>query len=231
MGLDAGDVVGARQHPLSQPQRKPQEDDQHRHREPKAPAPDPRPFRPPRAVVAHCQDQQPEDQDADQRRAHQHDPPQQRDVARRGARGLSVLCPPPHAASSGTTAPANALCQKPLTQRECPCARDAPGNSDAALPTRSRNMSPSTTPRPRSPCPAIRCTRLMVAFPIALAFSTFGADAMYWLTADEFWPRVALWATARPLAWGPGRDHRHDRIADGARHPLRAASWTHFILA
>ena len=61
---------------------------------------------------------------------------------------------------------------------------------------------------------------MMVAFPIALAFSTFGADAMYWLTADAFLAaRRAVGDRCGAFLVGPGRDHRHDRVADGARHP------------
>ena len=73
---------------------------------------------------------------------------------------------------------------------------------------------------------------MMVAFPIALAFSTFGADAMYWLTADEFWPRVALWATGAAFGLGvlAGITGTVELLmVPGIR--IRAASWTHFILA
>lgn len=73
---------------------------------------------------------------------------------------------------------------------------------------------------------------MMVAFPIALAFCTFGADAMYWLTADAFWPRVALWATGAAFGLGvlAGLAGTVELLmVPGIR--IRAASWTHFILA
>ena len=73
---------------------------------------------------------------------------------------------------------------------------------------------------------------MMVAFPIALCFCTLGADALYWLTGDAFWPRAALWATGIAflmsvlagitgtveLLWVPGIR-------------VRSTSWSHFILA
>jgi len=73
---------------------------------------------------------------------------------------------------------------------------------------------------------------MMVAFPIALAFSVFGADAFYWLTGDEFWPRVALWAAG--FAFGMGvlagvTGTIELLMVPGIR--IRSASWTHFILA
>ncbi|TJZ94129.1 DUF2231 domain-containing protein [Paracoccus gahaiensis] len=73
---------------------------------------------------------------------------------------------------------------------------------------------------------------MMVAFPIALAFSVFGADGMYWLTGDEFWPRVALWAAG--VAFGIGviagvTGTIELLMVPGIR--IRSASWTHFILA
>jgi len=73
---------------------------------------------------------------------------------------------------------------------------------------------------------------MMVAFPIALAFSTLGADAMYWLTADAFWPRVALWATGAAFGLGvlAGIAGTIELLmVPGIR--IRASSWTHFILA
>ncbi|MFN3275413.1 MAG: DUF2231 domain-containing protein [Paracoccus sp. (in: a-proteobacteria)] len=73
---------------------------------------------------------------------------------------------------------------------------------------------------------------MMVAFPIALAFSTLGADGMYWLTGDEFWPRVALWAAGIAFALGvlAGIAGTVELLmVPGIR--IRSASWTHFILA
>lgn len=73
---------------------------------------------------------------------------------------------------------------------------------------------------------------MMVAFPIALAFSTLGADGMYWLTGDEFWPRVALWAAGIAFVLGvlAGIAGTVELLmVPGIR--IRSASWTHFILA
>lgn len=73
---------------------------------------------------------------------------------------------------------------------------------------------------------------MMVAFPIALAFLTLGADAMYWWSADAFWPRVALWTAGIGFAMGvlAGITGTIELlIVPGIR--IRAPSWTHFILA
>lgn len=73
---------------------------------------------------------------------------------------------------------------------------------------------------------------MMVAFPIALAFSTLGADAMYWFSGEEFWPRVALWSSGVAFLVGfiAGVTGTVELLmAPGIR--IRSASWTHFILA
>jgi uncharacterized membrane protein len=73
---------------------------------------------------------------------------------------------------------------------------------------------------------------MMVAFPITLAFSTFGADAFYWWTGDAFWPRVALWAAGFSFLMGvlAGISGTVELLmVPGIR--IRSASWTHFILA
>lgn len=73
---------------------------------------------------------------------------------------------------------------------------------------------------------------MLVAFPIALAFCTLGADAMYWLTADAFWPRAAIWAAGVSFLMGvlAGLAGTVELLAvPGIR--IRAASWTHFVLA
>lgn len=73
---------------------------------------------------------------------------------------------------------------------------------------------------------------MMVAFPIALAFSTLGADAMYWFSGEEFWPRVALWSSGMAFFIGmiAGFTGTVELLmAPGIR--IRSASWTHFILA
>ncbi|MDR5651453.1 DUF2231 domain-containing protein [Ruixingdingia sedimenti] len=73
---------------------------------------------------------------------------------------------------------------------------------------------------------------MLVTFPIALCICTFGADLVYWLTGDPFWPRVALWAAG--VGFGMGvlagvTGTAELLLVPGIR--IRAASWTHFILA
>ena len=73
---------------------------------------------------------------------------------------------------------------------------------------------------------------MMVAFPIAAAFGTLGADLLYWWTGDEFWARAALWAIGSGFWLGlmAGLAGTVELlIVPGIR--IRAASWTHFILA
>ncbi|MDO5704019.1 MAG: DUF2231 domain-containing protein [Paracoccus sp. (in: a-proteobacteria)] len=73
---------------------------------------------------------------------------------------------------------------------------------------------------------------MMVAFPIALCMSTLGADAMYWLTGDTFWPRVAIWAAGVAFFIGVAAGIAGTvelLVVPGIR--IRSASWTHFILA
>lgn len=73
---------------------------------------------------------------------------------------------------------------------------------------------------------------MLVAFPIAMAFSTFGADATYWLTGDVFWARAALWASGMAFVFGvfAGVSGTVELLlVPGIRR--RAASWSHFIFA
>ncbi len=73
---------------------------------------------------------------------------------------------------------------------------------------------------------------MMVAFPITLAFCAFTADALYWWTGDDFWPRVALWCTGVGFLVGvlAGIVGTLELlIVPGIR--IRSASWNHFILA
>jgi len=73
---------------------------------------------------------------------------------------------------------------------------------------------------------------MLVAFPIALCVSTLGADALYWWTGDLFWPRVALWASGVGFLMGILAGFAGTAellLVPGIR--IRAASWTHFILA
>lgn len=73
---------------------------------------------------------------------------------------------------------------------------------------------------------------MMVAFPIAAAFGTLGADIFYWWTGDAFWARAALWAIGTGFWLGvlAGIAGTIELlIVPGIR--IRTASWTHFILA
>ncbi|MFV3130899.1 DUF2231 domain-containing protein [Niveispirillum sp. KHB5.9] len=73
---------------------------------------------------------------------------------------------------------------------------------------------------------------MLVTYPIALTFSTLGADALYWWTGDLFWPRAGLWAAGVGFIMGllAGVVGMVELlIVPGIR--IRAASWTHFILA
>jgi len=73
---------------------------------------------------------------------------------------------------------------------------------------------------------------MLVTFPIALCVSTLAADGLYWWTGDLFWPRVALWASGVGFLMGllAGIAGTAELLlVPGIR--IRAASWTHFILA
>lgn len=73
---------------------------------------------------------------------------------------------------------------------------------------------------------------MSVAFPIALTFCTFGADALYWLSGELFWARAAVWAAGTAFLFGLGA------AATGAAELLlvpgiriRAPAWTHAVIA
>lgn len=73
---------------------------------------------------------------------------------------------------------------------------------------------------------------MLVAFPIALAMCTLGADLLYWWTGDVFWARAALWATGVGFLMGvlAGISGTAELLwVPGIR--ARAPSWTHFIFA
>lgn len=73
---------------------------------------------------------------------------------------------------------------------------------------------------------------MLITYPIALAFLTFGADAMFWWTGDAFWPRAAVWTAGIGFIMGvvAGISGTVELlIVPGIR--IRAPSWTHFILA
>ncbi|MDP2085496.1 MAG: DUF2231 domain-containing protein [Gemmobacter sp.] len=73
---------------------------------------------------------------------------------------------------------------------------------------------------------------MSVAFPVALTFCTFGADALYWWTGDLFWARAAVWAAGTAFLFGlaAGASGTLELLAvPGIRK--RAPAWTHFVLA
>ena len=73
---------------------------------------------------------------------------------------------------------------------------------------------------------------MLVAFPVALTTCTFGADALFWWTGDNFWARAALWASGAGFLLGvlAGIAGTVELLwVPGIR--ARASSWTHFIIA
>jgi uncharacterized membrane protein len=73
---------------------------------------------------------------------------------------------------------------------------------------------------------------MSVAFPVALTFCVFGADVLYWWTADAFWARSALWAAGTGFLFGmiAGFSGTAELLlVPGIR--ARAPAWTHFIIA
>lgn len=73
---------------------------------------------------------------------------------------------------------------------------------------------------------------MSVAFPVALTFCTFGADVFYWVTADLFWARAAVWAAGTGFLLGmiAGFSGTAELLlVSGIR--ARAPAWTHFIIA
>ena len=73
---------------------------------------------------------------------------------------------------------------------------------------------------------------MLVAFPIALTFSTLGADLLYMWTGNGFWAEAAGYAIFGAFALGvlAGITGTAELLlVRGIRN--RSASWTHFILA
>lgn len=73
---------------------------------------------------------------------------------------------------------------------------------------------------------------MLVTFPIALVVATLAADLFWWMTADPFFPRLALWTSG----WGFGcgvlagiAGTAELLAAAGIRR--RPESWTHAIAA
>jgi len=73
---------------------------------------------------------------------------------------------------------------------------------------------------------------MTVAFPVALTFCTFGADALYWLSGDVFWARAAMWAAGTAFLFGLAAALTGTAellLVPGIR--IRAPAWTHAIIA
>lgn len=73
---------------------------------------------------------------------------------------------------------------------------------------------------------------MSVAFPVALTFCAFGADLSYWWSGQERWAWAALWATGTAFLFGllAGASGTMELLmVPGIR--IRAAAWTHFVIA
>ena len=73
---------------------------------------------------------------------------------------------------------------------------------------------------------------MSVAFPVALTFCAFGADLFYWWSGEERWAWAALWASGTAFLFGllAGATGTTELLmVPGIR--IRAAAWTHFVIA
>ncbi len=73
---------------------------------------------------------------------------------------------------------------------------------------------------------------MSVAFPVALTFCGFGADLFYWWSGEERWAWAALWAVGTAFLFGllAGITGTMELLlVPGIR--IRAAAWTHFVIA
>lgn len=73
---------------------------------------------------------------------------------------------------------------------------------------------------------------MSVAFPVALTFCAFGADALYWWAGNEQWAWAAFWASGTAFLFGliAGATGILELLmVPGIR--IRAAAWTHFAIA
>jgi uncharacterized membrane protein len=73
---------------------------------------------------------------------------------------------------------------------------------------------------------------MSVAFPVALTFCAFGADALYWWSGAERWAWAGLWAAGTAFLFGllaGATGIMELLIVPGIR--IRAAAWTHFAIA
>ena len=70
------------------------------------------------------------------------------------------------------------------------------------------------------------------AFPVALTFCAFGADLFYWWSGEDRWAWAALWASGTAFLFGllAGATGTMELLmVPGIR--IRAAAWTHFVIA
>ncbi|PWS35309.1 hypothetical protein DFH01_23390 [Falsiroseomonas bella] len=73
---------------------------------------------------------------------------------------------------------------------------------------------------------------MTVAFPVALTFCAFGADALYLLSGETFWARAGVWAAGTAFLFGlaAGATGTMELLmVRGIR--IRAPAWTHFVIA
>lgn len=73
---------------------------------------------------------------------------------------------------------------------------------------------------------------MTVAFPVALTFCTFGADALYWWSGDLFWARAGVWAAGTAFLFGLAAALTGTAellLVPGIR--IRAPAWTHAVIA
>ncbi|WP_137180679.1 DUF2231 domain-containing protein [Roseomonas sp. AR75] len=73
---------------------------------------------------------------------------------------------------------------------------------------------------------------MTVAFPVALTFCTFGADALHLLSGDEFWARAGVWAAGTAFLFGLAAAVTGTMellMVRGIR--IRAPAWTHAVIA
>lgn len=73
---------------------------------------------------------------------------------------------------------------------------------------------------------------MSVAFPVALTFRVFGADVFFWWSGEERWAWAALWASGTAFLFGllAGATGTMELLlVPGIR--IRAAAWTHFVIA
>lgn len=73
---------------------------------------------------------------------------------------------------------------------------------------------------------------MSVAFPVALTYCAFGADLLYWWSGEERWAWAAFWASGTAFLFGllAGASGTMELLmVPGIR--IRAAAWTHFVIA